>query len=143
MERLEKIIRSDEEKTRRCTRIKEDTALEITDLSFGAKVIIAEWVPPFSIQIAIRITPPMKDIGDKPLREIYEFLLGLATDDALQIIFQPEEKMCAIAVKFPCVSSFTDMDTSLGNGADELYSFVDMHMEKIKSFLKKRGVRWD
>lgn len=142
LERLERVIKDN--KTLSCNRIKNDTALEVTDKLFGNKVFIAEYAPPYAIQLAVRITPSLEDTDDPTLVKLYEFLVGLANKHALQFILEPNKKRGGIGTKFPATpDDLTQMSGNLEDALDELRNFLDTNIDRIREFLREHKIFLD
>lgn len=135
---LETIIK--DSKTLKCRRL-DDSALEITDQAIGNIIIIAEWVPPYAIQLTVKIAPSLSQVNETVRCEIYEYLLCLATKHALSLLQAPDDKSCAIGTKFHFVASErTKMANLLEECMDELRAFIDRNLDNIREFLRCRNV---
>jgi hypothetical protein len=139
LERLERIIQ--DTRGMSCVRLG-DEALEITDRVFNDEmIVVAEMVEPFSIRLGVRTTSSLQDTTDRSKVEIYEFLMQIATNEAVALIWNEQHQVVGISVKFPCDSTITQMAVSFQNAYAELFSFFGKHTDNIRMTLIRNNVK--
>ena len=137
---VQKVVLADPQ--RRCWENGDNNSLTIEDNRYSdGNQYAVEWVKPFQVRLAFRVTPSLEDVDHKGLVEIYEFIHKLVGDYSLILIPDDRQKMYAVGLAFTCTGlSKTQIQAALDDILSRLASFISAEFDAIRGVLITNNV---